>query len=57
MSNVRSNYRRSDWYNSMRFNPSKDNVVSMRDDDVHNKLRLKLAAGVCYPRRSQFSVE
>ncbi|KAH8902664.1 pisatin demethylase [Coniochaeta sp. PMI_546] len=45
MSNVRSDYRRSDWYNSMRFNPSKDNVVSMRDDDLHNKLRAKLAAG------------
>ncbi|KAB5554850.1 pisatin demethylase [Coniochaeta sp. 2T2.1] len=45
MSNVRSDYRRSDWYNSMRFNPSKDNVVSMRDDDEHNRLRAKLAAG------------
>lgn len=45
MSNVRSDYTRSDWYNSMRFNPSKDNVVSMRDDDLHNKLRAKLAAG------------
>lgn len=45
MSNVRSDYRRSDWYNSMRFNPAKDNVVSQRDDDKHNQLRAKLAAG------------
>jgi cytochrome P450 len=29
----------------MRFNPSKDNVVSMRDDELHGKLRGKLAAG------------
>jgi hypothetical protein len=48
MSNVRSEYRRSNWYDSMRFNPSKDNVVSMRDDDEHNRLRAKLAAGVCF---------
>ena len=45
MSGVRSDYRRSDWYNSMRFNPSKDNVVSMRDDELHNRLRAKLSAG------------
>lgn len=45
MSNVRSTYSRSDWYNSMRFNPAKDNVVSLLDDDKHNQLRGKLAAG------------
>jgi cytochrome P450 len=45
MSGARSDYRRSDWYNSMRFNPAKDNVVSQQDDDKHNFLRAKLAAG------------
>jgi cytochrome P450 len=45
MTGVHSNYRRSDWFNSMRFNPASDNIVSMRDDVAHTKLRAKLAAG------------
>lgn len=44
--NVRSNYTRSDWYGVMRFDPGKDNVISQRDDALHNKLRAKMAAGV-----------
>lgn len=46
MLGVRSEYRRSDWYNGMRFNPSRDNVLSCRDEDEHTKLRSKMAAGV-----------
>lgn len=30
----------------MRFDPSRDNVLSERDDDKHNELRAKMAAGV-----------
>ncbi|KAK1496135.1 hypothetical protein CABS01_01942 [Colletotrichum abscissum] len=35
MLGVRSGYRRSDWYDGMRFNPSRDNVLSCRDEDEH----------------------
>ncbi|EOO00516.1 putative cytochrome p450 protein [Phaeoacremonium minimum UCRPA7] len=45
MLNVRTGYRRSDWYHGMRLNPHMDNVLSMRDDDKHNELRAKMAAG------------
>lgn len=45
MLNVRTPYKRSDWYNGMRLDPSRDNVLSMRDDDLHAKLRSKMAAG------------
>jgi hypothetical protein len=43
---VRTKYRRSNWYDAMRLDPTKDNVLSMRDDDRHNELRTKMAAGV-----------
>jgi hypothetical protein len=33
-------------YNAFRFEPGKDNLFSMRDDDAHMKLRNKMAAGV-----------
>lgn len=48
---VRSNYKKSAWYDAVRFDPSRDNIVSMRDDDLHNTLRAKMAAGVsrCVP--------
>nr|XP_036589361.1 pisatin demethylase [Colletotrichum truncatum]KAF6801366.1 pisatin demethylase [Colletotrichum truncatum] len=42
---VRSDYRRSDWYDGMRFHPSKNNVLSWRDENEHFKLRSKMAAG------------
>jgi hypothetical protein len=44
--NVRTKYQRSEWYYASRFDPSKDNVLSLRDDTAHNKLRAKLAHGV-----------
>lgn len=48
---VRSSYKKSAWYDAVRFDPSRDNIVSMRDDDQHNELRAKMAAGVshCVP--------
>lgn len=45
MSAVRSTYRRSEWYIGVRFNPGRDNIVSVRDEDQHNKLRSMMAAG------------
>ncbi|KAJ3528911.1 hypothetical protein NM208_g9996 [Fusarium decemcellulare] len=42
---IRSPYSRGPWYNALRFEPGKDNLFSMRDDDAHMKLRIKMAAG------------
>lgn len=51
MLNVRTNYKRSYWYDGMRLKPGKDNVLSARDDELHNRLRSKMAAGVSrYPK-------
>jgi hypothetical protein len=43
---VRTEYRRSSWYDGMRFNPTRDNCLSWRDEDMHMSLRSKMAAGV-----------
>ncbi|KAG5803877.1 hypothetical protein H9Q74_011296 [Fusarium xylarioides] len=45
MMSSRSAYTRGPWYNALRFEPGKDNLFSMRDDDAHTKLRNKMAAG------------
>ncbi|RFU82160.1 pisatin demethylase [Trichoderma arundinaceum] len=45
MSNVKTEYRRSSWYDGMRFNPTTDNCLSTRDEGAHSMLRSKLAAG------------
>ncbi|PSS02083.1 cytochrome P450 [Coniella lustricola] len=42
---VRSKYTKSDWYDAVRFDPSRDNIISLRDDEQHNALRAKMAAG------------
>ncbi|KAK1757122.1 pisatin demethylase [Echria macrotheca] len=42
---VRSPYQRSDWYLALRFNPHRDNLITLLDDDEHTKLRAKMAAG------------
>ncbi|KAK3367701.1 pisatin demethylase [Podospora didyma] len=43
--NVRTTYQRSNWYYGMRFDPKRDNILSTRDDALHNQLRSKMAAG------------
>lgn len=43
--NVRTEYRRSDWYDGMRFDPGNNNILSHRDEDEHFKLRSKMSAG------------
>lgn len=48
---VRSKYKKADFYDAVRFDPSRDNIISTRDDEKHNALRAKMAAGVssCVP--------
>ncbi|KAJ4175219.1 hypothetical protein NW754_005639 [Fusarium falciforme] len=43
--NVRTEYRRSPWYDGMRFDPANNNILSWRDEDEHFKLRSKMSAG------------
>ncbi|CZR60661.1 related to pisatin demethylase (cytochrome P450) [Phialocephala subalpina] len=43
---VRSPYTRGPWYDAMRLDPMKDNLLSMRDEEAHTALRNKMAAGV-----------
>ena len=45
---VRSPYRRGEFYDAMKFNPTRDNLLSLRSDTAHNVLRAKMAAGVCH---------
>ena len=45
MNAPRSDYRRGDWYNAMRFKPGFDNTLSERREDRHKELREKMAAG------------
>ncbi|KAK1471626.1 cytochrome P450 [Colletotrichum abscissum] len=35
MLGVRTKYSRSDWYDAMRLDPGRDNVLSMRDEALH----------------------
>ncbi|KAF9697527.1 hypothetical protein EKO04_004233 [Ascochyta lentis] len=42
---VRSTYTRGHFYNAMKFDPTRDNLFSMRDEVAHTKLRSKMAAG------------
>lgn len=48
---VRSRYKKGDFYDAVRFDPTRDNIISERDDERHNELRAKMAAGVssCVP--------
>ncbi|KAF6835612.1 benzoate 4-monooxygenase cytochrome p450 [Colletotrichum musicola] len=45
MLGVRTNYKRSNWYDAMRLDPGRDNVLSMRDNELHGRLRSQMAAG------------
>jgi len=43
---VRSPYKKGPFYEAVRFDPERDNIVSLRDDAAHAELRSKMAAGV-----------
>ncbi|KAI0400645.1 cytochrome P450 [Xylaria palmicola] len=45
INNVRSNYRRGDWYGSIQFDPYGHSVLSEPDTARHDKRKAKLAAG------------
>ncbi|KAK1958645.1 hypothetical protein LY78DRAFT_369855 [Colletotrichum sublineola] len=55
MLNVRTEYKRSNWYDAMRFDPGRDNVLSERNNKRHTKLRSQMAAGVSCTRWMSFS--
>ncbi|KAF2112117.1 cytochrome P450 [Lophiotrema nucula] len=52
---VRSPYTRGPWYDAMRFEPGKDNLLCMRDEEEHMRLRNKMAAG--YSGKENTSME
>ena len=41
----RSDYRRGEWYHAMRSKPGFDNILSEHDEERHDELRRKMAAG------------
>jgi len=45
---VRSSYIRGPWWKAFRFDPARDNLLSMSDDVEHTNLRRKMAFGVTY---------
>ncbi|KAI1152795.1 cytochrome P450 [Nemania diffusa] len=45
INNVRSSYRRGDWYGSIQFDPYGHSVLSEPDTAKHDKRKAKLAAG------------
>ncbi len=52
MAAVRSPYRKSEWYDGLRFEPEYDSMISERNEEKHLELRAKCAVGV---RRSILS--
>lgn len=48
MSAVRSPYRKGTFYETGRIIPGENNVVSLRDDDLHKTLRAKLSPAVSF---------
>ncbi|KAF2753912.1 putative P450 monooxygenase [Pseudovirgaria hyperparasitica] len=45
MNGTRSDYRRSVWYNALRLHPTRDNITSHRDEQVHSRLRAQMTQG------------
>jgi hypothetical protein len=43
---VRSPYKKGSFYDAIRFDPARPNLISMRDDREHETLRAKMASGV-----------
>jgi hypothetical protein len=46
MNAARSTYTRARYYNALRIHPTRDNIVSIRDEKLHDELRYKMAPGV-----------
>ncbi|KAI1503526.1 cytochrome P450 [Biscogniauxia marginata] len=45
MSNAKINYRKSSWYDGNRFNPYNPIMFTIQDPLVHDKVKMKVAAG------------
>jgi cytochrome P450 len=45
MSAVRSPFTRGPWYAALKLHPERENVVSVRDEHLHNDLRSRMAFG------------
>ncbi|UPX20608.1 uncharacterized protein EKO05_0010836 [Ascochyta rabiei] len=52
---VRSEYTRGNFHKAFKFDPTRDNLFSMRDEAAHTKLRAKMAAG--YSGKENTSME
>ncbi|KAK3385839.1 cytochrome P450 [Podospora didyma] len=52
---IHSPYTKGPWYDAMRFDPTRDNLLSMRDEAAHTALRAKMAAG--YSGKENLSME
>ncbi|KUJ15933.1 cytochrome P450 [Mollisia scopiformis] len=52
---VRSPYTRGPWYDAMRLDPARNNLLSLRDEEAHTNLRNKMAAG--YSGKENSSME
>ena len=46
IASARSLYQRGDFYDSAKLSADQNNLFSTRDDEAHNAMKVKLAAGV-----------
>ena len=52
MNAARSQYSRSEWYDSMALDPNLHNILSEKNMARHDSLRSKMAAGVRFSCRA-----
>ncbi|TKX23309.1 cytochrome P450 monooxygenase-like protein 23 [Elsinoe australis] len=55
MNAVRSTFTRAEWYYALRLHPTRDNITSVIDEDVHTSIRARMAAG--YSGKENTSIE
>ncbi|KAF4552638.1 Cytochrome P450-like protein 11 [Elsinoe fawcettii] len=55
MNAVRSPYTRAEWYYALRLHPTRDNITSVIDEDVHSSIRSRMAPG--YSGKENTSIE
>ena len=44
---MKSAYTRSIFYTAVRFHPTRESIVSHRDEEIHSKVRAQMTSGVC----------
>ncbi|KAF2224920.1 cytochrome P450 [Elsinoe ampelina] len=55
MNAVRSTFTRAEWYFALRLHPTRDNITSVIDEDVHSSIRSRMAPG--YSGKENTSIE